>query len=140
LLVSSTAKLTSLWDNFAAGLSPDPVIRALYVRDLLIIAMVMEQAVAVLLVYSPSILLKATALIGLTSVFVAYRTGRLLYKVYEPCNCMGMVVKYFPLLERFESALIWAILLFLMVGSYLAMLSNPGVFSSIKRYAPNNQV
>ena len=134
LLISSTGKCLSLWGNFANGLAADPVIQALYVRDLLIIAMVLELAVVALLVYSPSLTVKATALISLSAIIVAYRAGRLLYKVHEPCNCMGLIEKYFPIsFARFESMLFWAILLFFIVGAYLALLSGLSASSSCKR-------
>lgn len=129
----------SLWDNLAYGLSPDSVIRGLYVRDLLIVAMVMELVVAGLLVCSPSVVLKASALISLTSMFAAYRIGRLLYNVREPCNCFGALGKYFPF-EGSESLLPWAILLFFLIGSYLVLLWSWGAFSTIKSYAYNNQM
>lgn len=129
----------SLWGNLATGLSPDPVIQGLYVRDLLIVAMVMELIVAGLLTCSLSVVLKALALISLTSAFTAYRIGRLFYNVREPCNCFGVLGKYLPF-ERSESFLPWAILLFFLTGSYLVLLLSRGAFSTLKSYANNNQM
>lgn len=115
LLVTALAKLYSAGGSARLLQAQDQLLHLGY-RPVMILAALIEVAVAAFLLRNRSGLRRSLLLLWLSSNFIAYRLGNYLLGIHS-CSCLGRLADRLPLPRGLADAVLQVLLLWWFVGS-----------------------
>jgi predicted membrane chloride channel (bestrophin family) len=135
------AKLYSAFGGVRLLEKPDPLLWFLTVREVIIIAAVLEFAVVYVLLWNKSIILGLASVAWLSALFLLYRGGLSMIGYQGPCPCLGNVTDILHLDPEFANTVLKLMLAYLTIPSY-ALLIYLGFIkqATFKRHTRGTQV
>lgn len=118
LCVTAIAKVVSASGESRALTQPDPVFEAVSVRQLMLIAGLLEGAVIILLLRQDDLARKAAILAWISTVFAGYRMGLWWIGNNGSCGCLGNLTDFMGISAPTADWVMKLTLMYLVAGSY----------------------
>jgi hypothetical protein len=117
LLTLSLAKFISASGVARLLNTPDPIL-VISFKHVLEAVGVFEAVIGCICIFAQGTMLKAKLIAWLSSCFVIYRLGYLCIDYKKPCPCLGNLTGAIHISQSSADAMLKAILVYLLVGSY----------------------
>lgn len=122
LLVTAMAKIVSSLGDASILQTPEPVSGYTFRRIFQVVGAV-EFVLGIICLMSRHIWLQISLVAWLASSFVIYRLGLIWIGYHRPCNCLGNLTDALQISPVAADHIVKLILLYLLVGSYVALWS-----------------